>query len=411
METATVSGRRGLLLPVAGGGAPEPAPVLPRLGTHLPALDGLRGLAILLVMTFHFSRAVPLQSWVGDWLALVPRAGWCGVDLFFVLSGFLITGILFDARGSRGYFRNFYMRRLLRIFPLYYGVLLFLFVILPLATSFRVLAPESIRENQGWLWCYCSNVRMVLTGEWLFNSDWCQLNHFWSLAVEEHFYLLWPLAVFRLDRRTMMALCGVCVLTAPAIRVGLVLADGPTFAPYILTPCRMDALALGGWVALAVRGPRGLAGLVGGARWLALASGTLLVGLFVWRHGFSSQDPVMQTAGYSLLALFFAAALVPILATPRHGLPGRFVHSSALGFFGKYSYSLYVFHVLLYPVARAVLPTAALADFFQSQLLAVAVQGAAMIAMTLLAAVLSWHLYEKQFLKLKRFFEYRKDKP
>src|SRR6266568_1801981 len=94
---------------------------------HIPALDGLRGLAIILVLLFHFTPESGGHTMIGVLTRWVSRLGWCGVDLFFVLSGFLITGILFDAKGLQHYFRNFYMRRVLRIFPLYYGVLLLVF--------------------------------------------------------------------------------------------------------------------------------------------------------------------------------------------------------------------------------------------------------------------------------------------
>src|SRR5438874_11818359 len=128
-----------------------------REAKHIPSLDGLRGLAIILVLLFHFTPEGGGHTLIGVLTRWVSRLGWCGVDLFFVLSGFLITGILFDAKGSPHYFRNFYMRRVLRIFPLYYGVLLVVFIIVPL---FKTMTADDWRlmNNQHWLWLYAANI-------------------------------------------------------------------------------------------------------------------------------------------------------------------------------------------------------------------------------------------------------------
>ena len=119
--------------------------------------------------------------------------GWVGVDLFFVLSGFLITGILYDAKGCDGYFRNFYARRTLRIMPLYFGFLFFIMVLSRLGCSF---CPWISRDDAVSLGLYIYNFRVGFTQHFLYG-----LHHFWSLGVEEHFYLLWPLAIWALRRR------------------------------------------------------------------------------------------------------------------------------------------------------------------------------------------------------------------
>ena len=134
-------------------------------GTYIPALDGIRGIAILLVMLHHFTIYGGMQptATADKLFYLVASAGWCGVDLFFVLSGFLITGILFDTKESSHFFRNFYMRRCLRIFPLYYGSLAVVFIVLPwfmpLGWRFHQLLTE-----QGWYWVYLSNVLIAAKG-------------------------------------------------------------------------------------------------------------------------------------------------------------------------------------------------------------------------------------------------------
>jgi peptidoglycan/LPS O-acetylase OafA/YrhL len=294
----------------------------------------------------------------------------------------------------------------LRIFPLYYGALALVFVVYPLVAS-PSGAFREIAGRQGWLWLYSSNVRIYLTEKWGFFEGECHLNHFWSLAVEEHFYLVWPLAVFLLGRRPLMALCGACAVTAVAWRALLVQGGHSFLCAYTFTPCRMDALAIGAFLALAARGPAGLAGMRTPALALGALCGVTLLGLFFVRGGLLIEDPWMQTGGYTLLAAFFAAVLVVTVTASPSGLVGWFGHSALLRFFGKYSYGLYVWHGLALPFLQGYL-TPRMTDLLGSPFLVVVVQTAVSIAITLAVALLSWHLYEKQFLKLKRFFEYRR---
>src|SRR3954464_13470573 len=174
---------------------------------NIPALDGLRGLAIILVLLFHFTPEGGGSTPIGHMMRWVSQLGWCGVDLFFVLSGFLITGILFDARGSANYFKNFYMRRVLRIFPLYYGVLIVVFLVVPI---FKTMTAQDLQlmQNQHWLWLYAANIPPAISNEWTLMNQWVRLSHFWSLAIEEHFYLLWPAVVYFFSRKTVMKICG-----------------------------------------------------------------------------------------------------------------------------------------------------------------------------------------------------------
>jgi peptidoglycan/LPS O-acetylase OafA/YrhL len=180
-------------------------------GQRIPALDGIRGLAIALVMFHHFTLYGGMRpDFVLDKVYRhVALVGWVGVDLFFVLSGFLITGILHDSRSDRHYFRNFYMRRTLRIFPLYYGVLAATFLVLPLVLDVSGSCRELLRD-QAWYWTYLINVQIGLD----YWPSCFVLGHFWSLAVEEQFYLVWPLLLYLLGRRGMLALCVTCILGA-----------------------------------------------------------------------------------------------------------------------------------------------------------------------------------------------------
>ena len=165
-----------------------------RSRSHLPGLDGIRGLAILMVMFSHFivvgKNLDPLSPF-GRFL----HSGYLGVDLFFVLSGFLITGILIDSKITPNYFRVFYMRRALRIFPLYYLLLAVSWLTVVFITPQDKPLLTGV-DSMAWFWLYASNIGMAVKGDWLNSPTWVGLGHFWSLAVEEQFYLVWPLLVY-----------------------------------------------------------------------------------------------------------------------------------------------------------------------------------------------------------------------
>jgi peptidoglycan/LPS O-acetylase OafA/YrhL len=372
---------------------------------HLPALDGLRGLAILLVLLRHFTEGAELRSKSGRWLAAALDAGWIGVDLFFVLSGFLITGILLEARRSQHYFRNFYVRRTLRIFPLYYGVLAVIFGIAPwLGWLVPEVGPEE--HSQAWLWAYGTNIIMSWTGSPLLKHGWLNLNHFWSLAVEEHFYLLWPLIVFTSTRLRLATITAAAFLGAFLLRVCLSYTHN-ALAPYILTPCRIDTLMLGALLAVAVREPGGVNALVRPAR-VVLATGVVILsGVFVLRKGLVFWDRYVLSGGFSLLAVSFGALLVLTLAAREHSLLARTFASAPLRFLGRYSYGIYVFHYLLLAWFDRIFPTSLLASYLGSYAFGLTAHVLLCSAVAVAIAFASWHLYEKQFLKLKRFFEYR----
>ena len=388
-----------------GGGSAVP----PQLAGHVPALDGLRGLAILLVAANHFFTAA--QSNLSPAVVKFVHSGWVGVDLFFVLSGFLITGILWDSRGTPHYFRNFYARRALRIFPLYYAAVFGVVVVLPLALGafasrgggFVRLGAEvqSIQDRQAWLWAYGSNVLQTLR-----SSDWSMAGHFWSLAVEEHFYLVWPAALLLFaGRRGAMFFCAAVAATALALRVAVVTTAFDTFNVYFLTFCRMDSLAVGGFIALAARGAGGLAPLIKPAKGVAIGTGTALLVWMIARGGLENhQDPLMQSVGFTVVAAFFAAVLLIVVAARPAGPTGRVFASPVLRWFGKYSYGLYVFHHLILFLTPLVLPSAKLREITGSTPLAALASIAINAALSIVAAYLSWHLYEKWFLRLKRFF-------
>lgn len=366
---------------------------------HIPALDGIRGVAIVLVVVYHSFLYGGMEPTVAVdrafyWLG---RVGWSGVDLFFVLSGFLITGILCDAKGGDGYFRNFYARRILRIFPLYYGFLFLWFVLIPAVG----LGPQfiSLPQDQAWYWTYLVNVQLTFQG-W---PEDRALVHFWSLGVEEQFYLIWPLVVFVLRRSTLKGACLGMVIGGIGVRVALRAIAGPT-AAYVLTPARMDALALGGLLAVIAREPGGLLGLARWARPVVFASLASLGLLFLWRGGLRFGDRVVQTAGFTLLALLSGGILVIGVTSPAQSAAGRLLAHRFLRLLGRYSYALYVFHHPIMLYAGLVFGAASFPRLAGSQVPGQLVFTAVTASISLAAAALSWHLYESQFLKLKGLF-------
>ena len=382
---------------LAGGGkgkslekAPPAVPYQPQLGSHIPALDAIRGLAILIVTAFRFHEGPADNTAIGGAVFKLLRQGEHGVDLFFVLSGFLITGILYDAKGSQRYFRNFYIRRTLRIFPLYYGVLFLTLVVLPLLVPLAASLFAVADRHQAWLWLYGSNFLLAQKEAWFLDG----FTHFWSLAVEEHFYLVWPLVIFFCSRRAAMLACGGFIVVAVALRVGLSAVGGHDVAIEVLTPCRMDALALGGLLALAARGPGGPRGLV---RWVvgaAVLGSLFLAGVWAWSGSTWSLE-------WSLYPCWFGALIVLAITTDPARWPGRFWNSRALQFCGKYSYGWYVFQGLLVPVLPVLFSADDLAFWLDSpfggRILFILWGGTVSLAV----ALLSWHLYEKHFLRLK----------
>jgi peptidoglycan/LPS O-acetylase OafA/YrhL len=371
-----------------------------RLTGHLLGLDGVRGLAILLVMAVHFVGDATPQTMLQRLVVKGAGYGLLGVDLFFVLSGFLITGLLLEAKGRPHYFRNFYARRTLRIFPLYYFVLAVLFLAVPLlATPSELL--EQARRHQVWLWTYTSNFYIAATSSW---TSLTYVSHFWSLAIEEHFYLLWPLVVLSLSRRGLVRLCLGVMAAGLALRIGLALGGVSELSISVLTPCRIDTLCVGGLLAVLVREEGGLASLVESSGRAALALGAALIVLSAFCALAKVGLPVLHQIRNTLYALFFGTLTLVSLKAPAN-LVARAFQGGLLRFFGKYSYGLYVYHGIFTWVLFEHRAEARLDALLGNHALAIAARAALGVSVLVAVAGLSYQLLEKRFLALKRYFE------
>jgi peptidoglycan/LPS O-acetylase OafA/YrhL len=313
-----------------------------RPGAHIPALDGLRGIAILLVMARHaITPYVKDSTNVLDAAATaVTRPGWAGVDLFFVLSGFLITGLLLDSRDAPHRWRNFFVRRSLRIFPLYYAVLVMLFLVLPRFVD--SVDPDwlTLQANQAWYWTYTVNFLNALT---LGRGTPLNTAHLWSLSIEEQFYLVWPFVVWLVTPRRLVWIAGTAVVLGLITRAWMAANDIP--GAYVLTPVRLDALMVGAMLAVVFR-------TIGPARLAKPARVALAIGVIAWvllsaLRGVEYRDAVVSVIGFPIVAIVFGAALVVALTPGPGSVVQRLLSTAPLRSWGKYSYGIYVFH---YPI-------------------------------------------------------------
>jgi peptidoglycan/LPS O-acetylase OafA/YrhL len=357
-----------------------------------------------MVLVFHFVGNTLPTSWVERAIIGVTNYGSYGVELFFVLSGFLITGILFDAHNKPHYFRNFYMRRLLRIFPLYYGVLALVFFVAPLIPLLRGPTLDYLVDRQAWAWLYAINIYIAKDGQWSFSY----LDHFWSLAIEEHFYLFWPLVVFLLARRPRALIVASLTIALGAMLARLIgsLVGLNWWTTYALTPFRLDGLALGAFLAMTVRQPQGVERLVRALPWVLAVAGGLLSVTFVWTLLVSHQGlELVLPVRASLILMLLACLLVWALVAPKQSATSRFFRSRSMIFLGTYSYGLYVYHHFISYYLSTNRTEFELARLLGSHGAAVALQATLGASASLAVAYLSYELLEKRFLRLKRLFE------
>jgi peptidoglycan/LPS O-acetylase OafA/YrhL len=358
---------------------------------HYPALDGLRGIAILAVFFSHFGGGHKSANAVIRTWSHIADAGWMGVDLFFVLSGFLITGILLDTADRENKARNFYARRALRIFPLFYGVLF----------GFLLLTPVlHLQWRAGHLlyFFYLSNMIPIFAPGLPTPGTSVGLMHLWSLAVEEQFYLLWPFVVWLVkDRTILLRICLAIMASALVLRIVLLISGVDPNIVYSLLFTRADSLICGSALAILVR-DRARESLP--VRWILPVSGALVLCLFLITGSGSHETVLISTLGFTAIAIFCACLVYR--AQQGRGWIAALGNQRWLRFFGRYSYGLYIYHGLLvvflfplvYPVQRLV------HSVFWGSIVYLLLS----LGLTLGISIMSYHFFEAPILRLKKRF-------
>ncbi len=370
---------------------------------HRPELDGLRGIAILAVLLTHSCTVMHLlpDTVAGNILNHIFTPGWAGVDLFFVLSGFLITGILLRTRNSPNYIKSFYMRRCLRIFPLYYTVITVLLLIgtipqLKPLIQLHTLLPLGVMHRISY-YVYLQNWPMPygFTGAWT--------GAYWSLAVEEQFYLVWPWLVLKLSPRALLHICIIGLGVSLTLRLLAAYFIPQYFFPLWMTPVRMDGLLVGSACAL-LMAERKSALPMSWIRAALLSGGAILLFIVLWTHGreLVATSTWMQTIGITGFALLSGG----VLALSQHHPPMLqwLLTLRPLRSFGKYSYGIYMYQSVLFSVIGLTFAHYHLRrNLVLSAPLSLLVIGV-VIALSYLVAKISFDFFEMRFLMLKRHF-------
>jgi peptidoglycan/LPS O-acetylase OafA/YrhL len=375
--------------------APDVAPS----GDRVRALDGLRGAAIVWAVSTHLMETFRPVSTFDRVSFIVAKAGWVALETFFALSGYLITSILWDTRGSRHYLLTFYARRLVRIVPVYYGFLLGLIFWITQIDALDAGESRALLRVQAWYWSFLVNWLVYWKDRWLiapYNTA-----HFWSLAVEEQFYFAWPLCVMRLSRERLLKVAVAAFVFSVALRVGLVRGGADGLRVYVCTPARLDSLALGAVVALIGKGPTGFSAL---RRWIlpaGLVSLAVLLAIVFYKGELIASDPLVQIVGFAVIAVGSSALIAGCASLPDSRV-ARVFDRPSLRRFGRYSYVMYVVHYpLVFALKRVGFTIPHLTEMVGSLHLAAVLYLVTLMTFTVGIAALSWELVEKWLNKRK----------
>lgn len=382
--------------------APKVSPQ--RHSSYMPQLDSLRALALIFVILTHWIPARRLPS--GEWVNVVNLfgAGQMALQMFFIMSGFLITGILLSAREKYDLLgeskaiplRRFYARRFLRIFPAYYLTLLVLYI----------YGDSSVVDPIRWHVSYTTNIFYALRGDW-----YGAASHLWSLSVEEQFYLVWPLVILFAPKRYLLPFFILCILIGPVFRYVAQAHLGFNFVQIAVNPLRsLDTLGLGAVFAYLQRQDIARTGSIAQTRRRAVVIGVSAIGVIcgVVLLGSNIGSEFLQFNVLGAAYPFALLMLVYLAATRIKGWLGVVLGFEPLLFIGKISYALYIFHGFVPGLTTMVFqkfgvnPHAALGmwGFISFNFVVLLMAGSA-----------SWFLYEKPILNLKRLFPYVGAKP
>lgn len=377
--------------------APEPAGEHPRHASptsYLSQLDGIRFIAVGLVLIDH---------WLAEYNKL--PLGPLGVTIFFVLSGFLISRILLNSKdklagkpgGLGKYLKTFYIRRTIRIFPIYYLCLLLLFI-------FNV---PPVRETIAWCVLYATNIYIATKQTWMGSID-----HFWSLAVEEQVYLVFPLLLFFIPRRRVPAVMVGMMVFSVALRYYFYRAQYPWMVSYVATPTCLDAFGLGALLAYGWLYRQELIRRLFSSSALVLVSLLLYVGVVIWSKTYPEVHNLATEVWERLAGSLLGVTLIGRAAIGFQGGMKWFLENRVSVYMGQISYGLYLFHNLVYnhyhtpPTHPTVKIWNRMADYLPFITDYYILKIFYFAALTVGVAALSWHFFEKPINALKERFDY-----
>ncbi|MCX6131053.1 MAG: acyltransferase [Proteobacteria bacterium] len=369
---------------------------------HIPALDGIRGFAIIMVMMTHFFGKAPASNFIERMVGIFSGYGTISIDLFFVLSGFLITGILLDTKAKPNFFKNFYIRRTLRIFPLYYAVLTVIFLILPLIPWFQGPILNRMGEGQLWAWLYLYNFYIASIGSWTVVP---YISHFWSLAVEEQFYLVWPLCAYYMSITSFKKLNLYLIVFASLLHLYLEIQGVNPIVIHVMTLTRLSALCIGGLIAILLREESAISG---GKVWaqklawkvfLAAVLGKFLI-VLVNKLYPALHSPLEALRTLTWLGVFAALHLAAVSAS-NQSLLIRAFNLRVFLHLGKYSYGIYVFHHFIMGAFHQYDTANWLFTYVPDHFYVEMMIGTVGMLASVLVAQASFHGFEKPFLSLK----------
>ncbi|MFA6149731.1 MAG: acyltransferase [Chitinophagaceae bacterium] len=355
---------------------------------YIPHLDGIRGIAILLVLFAHFCRFQPFTK--------LAEGGWIGVDLFFVLSGFLITGILLESKEKANFFKNFYARRTLRIFPVYYLLLVVLLLIIPFTGIKLPEGYDYFLKVKLFYFLYFQNNLPTFDG-WPPNE---MLSHLWSLAIEEQFYLIWPLVIYFCNKKQIIFFSVIVILASILLRYS---NPEVTFA-YFSSLTRFDGLILGGIVAIMIRFHKKVLEQFAPLVFIAVIIG---LGYALWntQWKFSNSNYYFIRWGYTAISIFWCCILVFSFSAGRFSrLVNLLYNNRFIKYCGKISYGLYLFHMVIYGFFAGTL-----VSFFRSFKIENLDEHGLLVSicilvMTFMVSMFSFKFFESPILKLKARF-------
>ncbi len=377
-----------------------------RISRHIPVLDGIRAYAVLLVCLVHFFQVDEASlynshEYLGIILFKLSQIGLKGVELFFLLSGFLITGILVESKKSKKYFRSFYARRFIRIFPLYYFVLAISFLVLPHLRDIDD-AGKYVIDNQFWLWTYTSNLSQLLgfsVGGWDASLTLPSFGHFWSLSVEEHFYIFWPFIIYYVrEVHLKKAMWFIVAVSFLSVIGNFIYPDYWPVLGWSTIKCS-GILSLGGLLALEYRYEK---------KWnqISMVAKKLILPiflLFILSNFVPRRYDILHVITYFTSIMAFLLLL--IVALNNNIVTDNLFKRQWLFFIGKISYGIYVYHGLLRPYFKKYIYHDLLHQI-DNGIIASILYTIMATSISILIAWVSWEFIEKPILKLKTYFTY-----